>query len=105
MVTFRALCVTVESERGYNAMRKITMFYMKTCPYCKEAKRFIEEITEEAPEYKMINIEYIDETVERRLAGKYDYYFVPAFFVGEEKLHEGAATLEKVRRVFEAAAK
>ena len=57
----------------------------------------------ENPEYMSLEIEKIDEVEHPEIANKYDYYFVPAFYVGEEKLHEGAATLKKIRRVFETA--
>ena len=32
----------------------------------------------------------IDERKQRDLANQYDYYLVPTFYLGEEKLHEGA---------------
>ena len=47
----------------------------------------------------------IDETRQPDVAEKWDYYYVPTYFVGKEKLHEGAATKDKIQRVFERALK
>ncbi|MCL2498186.1 MAG: hypothetical protein FWF06_06200 [Symbiobacteriaceae bacterium] len=45
----------------------------------------------------------IDEQKEPQLADSYDYYYVPTYFVGGEKLHEGVATKEKLEAVLRAA--
>jgi len=84
-------------------MKKITMFLLESCPYCIEAQRFMNSLKAENPEYARLEIEKIDERKHPDIAEKFDYYFVPTYYVGGEKLHEGAATLEKVRGVFEAA--
>ena len=84
-------------------MKELTLFVMKGCPYCREAKRFLAELREENPDYAAIPIREIDENVERELADSYDYYYVPSFYLGREKLHEGASTKEKIRRVLETA--
>lgn len=86
-------------------MKKITMFMMAECPYCQKALKWMDELFAENPEYKSLEIEKIDEKIHPDLAEKYDYYYVPTFYVGGEKLHEGAATLEKIRSVFDAAMK
>ena len=51
----------------------------------------------------MVEIEEIDETRQRALADSYDYYYVPCFYLGREKLHEGHAEREDIRRVLDAA--
>jgi glutaredoxin len=76
---------------------------MESCPYCKEALRFMDELFAKNPEYRGLKIEKIDELIHPDIAAKYDYYYVPTYFVGDEKLHEGAASLMKVKRVFDAA--
>lgn len=81
-------------------MKKVLMFELAYCPYCREAKRFMEEILAEHPEYAAIEVEHVDEAKERARAMKYDYYYVPTYYVGEEKRHEGAATKEAVLAVF-----
>jgi len=84
-------------------MEKITMFIMKSCPYCQAALRMMDDLFAENPEYQSLEIEKIDETVHPGIANKYDYYYVPTFFIGDKKLHEGVATTKKIRRVFDAA--
>jgi len=86
-------------------MKKITMFTMKTCPHCKRALGWMEELYKENAAYKAIKVENIDENQYPDLAAKYDYYYVPTFYVGDEKKHEGAASLEIVRDVLDAAMK
>ena len=84
-------------------MKKITMFTKATCPYCKAALRMMDELFEENPEYRSLEIEKIDEAVYPKIARKYKYYYVPTYYVDGEKLHEGVATSEKIKRVFDAA--
>jgi len=86
-------------------MKKITMFILETCPYCREALRFMDELFAENPMYKAIEIEVIDEGLHADIANRYDYYYVPTYYVGDTKLHEGAANIKKIRRVFDAALK
>ncbi len=45
----------------------------------------------------------IDERKQPDVAEKYDYYYVPTFYVGEEKVHEGHAEMADVKKVFQAA--
>jgi glutaredoxin len=85
-------------------MKSILMFTMASCPYCKRAHRYMEELMKDTPKYKDIPIRIIDETLDPDTAERYDYYFVPTYYVEEEKIHEGAASMEDVRRVFEEAA-
>ena len=84
-------------------MKKIIMFILKSCPYCREALRFMEKLAAEDPRYAALDIEIIDERERPDIADAYDYYYVPTYYVGGKKLHEGAATIEAVRRVFDAA--
>jgi glutaredoxin len=86
-------------------MKKITMFVMESCPYCKQALRWMEELFAENSAYTAIEIEKIDELVHPDIADRYDYYYVPTYYVGSEKLHEGAASREIIRGVLDAAMK
>ena len=63
----------------------------------------MDELYAENDAYKALEIEKIDELVHPDIAEKYDYYYVPTYFVGDKKQHEGAASLEKIRRVFDLA--
>lgn len=80
-------------------MKPITMFMMKTCPHCQRAFKWMDEVKAEHPEYNALEITMIDEREQPELANKYDYYFVPTYFIGDEKVHEGAASKEIVEGV------
>ena len=84
-------------------MKKITMFTMKSCPYCRQALRWLDELLAENADYRVIEIEKIDELLHPDIARKYNYYYVPTFYVGDKKLHEGVASYKKIRRVLDAA--
>jgi len=84
-------------------MKKITMFTMASCPYCREALRFMDELYKSDERYRSIPLEMIDEVVHPEIANRYDYYYVPTYYVGDKKKHEGAATLKAVKRVFDEA--
>lgn len=84
-------------------MKKITMFLLESCPYCQGALRIMDILFAENPKYLSLEIEKIDESIHPDIAKKYDYYYVPTFYVDGEKLHEGAATIKKIRRIFDVA--
>ena len=84
-------------------MKKIMMFTMASCPYCRAALRYIDELSAKYPVYKALEIEMIDENVQPSIAAQYDYFYVPTFYVDGTKLHEGVATLDAVKMVFDAA--
>lgn len=82
-------------------MKELTYFKLAQCPYCRRADQWIKELIEEKPEYKSIKIRTILEDVEADLADQYDYYYVPSFYSGDKKLHEGAATKEIIKKVMD----
>lgn len=84
-------------------MKKLLYFYLKECPHCKRAEEFLEELYAEEPAYREVSIERIEESEQEELAGRYDYYYVPTFFIGDKKLHEGVPTKEAVRAALDAA--
>lgn len=84
-------------------MKKITMFVMQGCPYCKHAFELMDELKAKQPAYKDLEIDVVDENVQPELANSFDYYYVPTFYVDGDKLHEGVPTEEKVEAVFKAA--
>ena len=65
-------------------MKPVKLFYLKTCPFCKKALRYIEEAKAAHPELAPIEIEMIEESEEPAVADQYDYYYVPTFYVGGE---------------------
>jgi glutaredoxin len=84
-------------------MKEITMFMFAGCPHCKRAKEMIEELCAENSEYAAVPLTAIDEKLDPETADKYDYYYVPTFFVDGEKIHEGVPTKEKIENVFKKA--
>jgi len=67
---------------------KLTEFVLAGCPYCKMAREVLAELYDERPEFAAIEIGVIDESAQSVLADEYDYYRVPSFFNGKEKLYE-----------------
>jgi glutaredoxin len=70
-------------------MKPIKMFYQTRCPFCKRAQQYIDELKQEHPEYQSIEIEKIEENEQPEIADKYDYYYVPTFYIDGNKVHEG----------------
>ena len=63
----------------------------------------IAELINENPEFARIKINKIEERENAELANSYDYYYVPCLWIGDEKLHEGVPTKDKIRSVLSAA--
>ena len=84
-------------------MKDILMMILSDCPYCHSADRMIAQLTAENPAYESLTIKRVDEAVEVEFANSLDYYYVPTFYVGGEKLLEGVPTLEKVKAVLDRA--
>lgn len=82
---------------------KLTLFYFPECPHCRLALKLLEDLKAEDSRYAAIEIEKINERTQPELADRYDYYYVPTFFLGQEKLHEGHAEREDIVRVLERA--
>ena len=78
-------------------MKELTYFLIPACPRCKLASRYLDELVAEDPRYADVTVRRIDETRERALADAYDYWYVPCFYAGREKLHEGHAEKADVR--------
>ena len=84
-------------------MKKITMFTMEACPYCVDARRWMSEILESDAKYKDIELVIIDEVEKPELAAKFDYYYVPTYYLDGQKVHEGIASFEIVKKIFDSA--
>ena len=82
---------------------KLRLFYLPNCPHCKRAFAMMEELVAANPAYAEIEVEQINERIDRALADKYDYYLVPTFYLGEEKLFEGVPTREAIEKVYKRA--
>lgn len=84
-------------------MKSIVMFTMESCPHCKRALLWMDELKKETSKYASLDIKIIDETLHPNIAKEYDYYYVPTYFVDGVKVHEGVASKDAVRKVFETA--
>lgn len=84
-------------------MKTINMFITSWCPYCKQALSIMDKLEKENPKYEDIEVKVIDEELEPEISKQYDYYYVPTYFVGSEKIHEGVPSEEIIRKVFETA--
>ena len=69
-------------------MKKITMFYLNECPFCKKAFEFMDELKAENKDYEAVEIDMIEEEEHPEIIANYDYHAVPCFFLGDEKLFE-----------------
>ena len=80
-------------------MKKVKLFYLQHCPFCKKAFRYIEEAKARHPELADLEIELIEESEQSEVANRYDYYYVPTFYVDEQKVHEGGIFAEEVEQI------
>jgi glutaredoxin len=69
-------------------VKKILMFYLDGCPYCRDAMQAVHELREKDPAYGALEIEMVEETRRRDLSDAHDYYYVPTLYVGDEKVYE-----------------
>lgn len=63
----------------------------------------MDQLKAEKPRYAELDIKIIDEEREPETANKYDYYYVPTYFINNIKVHEGVPSKEIIRGVFEKA--
>ncbi len=84
-------------------MKDIVMYIQAGCPYCRQARLWMEELYKANPDYSLPPLTVIDEELKPDIAARADYYYVPTYFVGGVKIHEGAATKSRIERVFKAA--
>ena len=69
-------------------MKKITMFYLGGCPYCRNARKAIEELKNEHPSFANIEIDMIEESEHPEISDNYDYDHVPCLYISRDKLYE-----------------
>ena len=76
-------------------MKPVKLFYLKNCPFCRKALRYIDEAKAAHPELAAVGIELIEESEQPAVADGYDYYYVPTFLCGRR---EGARGRDLSRR-------
>ena len=84
-------------------MKEITLFYLEHCPYSLRARQYMAQLCEENPKYAQTPIKMVEEWEQRDLASQYDYFYVPCFYVGENKVAEGSIDKAGVQQVFDTA--
>lgn len=77
----------------------VRIFKLSYCGYCRRALQYVDELQKDNPEFRVLDIETIDEREQAEEARKHDYYYVPTFYIGDEKVHEGAVTREQVAEI------
>ena len=77
-------------------MKNVKLFYLRECPFCKKALRYIDELKAKYPELRGVEIELIEESDQADSANKYDYHYVPTFYIDGVKV-VGGMVMEPVR--------
>ena len=91
--------ITDKTYRNEENMKPVKLFYLRTCPFCKKALRYIEEAKAAHPELAAVEIEMIEESERPDVADAFDYYYVPTFYVDGVKVHEGGIYPEEVEKI------
>jgi glutaredoxin len=81
-------------------MKDVVMITADYCPYCRRARKYMDELFSEHPEFKSVPLSIVDEVQNREAAEKYNYHLVPSYFLNGKMHFTGAATKEDVERVF-----
>lgn len=84
-------------------MQPVKLFYLKNCPFCRKALRYIDEAKAADPALAAVTIEMIEESEQPEVADMFDYYYVPTFYVGGVKVHEGGIYPDEVLQVLQRA--
>jgi glutaredoxin len=83
-------------------MKPITLFYLRNCPFCKKAFAYIDELKKQEA-YKNIEINLIEESENPEIADRFDYYYVPTFYIDGIKVHEGGIFPAEVEEILKKA--
>lgn len=84
-------------------MKKIRMFKAQWCPHCQNAKGWLNELLAEEPKYQALEIEQIDIDTEQDKMKDVDFYYVPTFYVENDKAFEGVPSKEIIQKVLDSA--
>lgn len=82
-------------------MKRVRMFVASWCPHCTTAKNMIEELKVENPELVNLPIEIIDIDNEKDKLVGLDFYYVPTFYVDDEKSFEGVPKKDAIKEMLE----
>lgn len=75
------------------------VFFIDGCPYCRNARKALADLIAENPDYGKAEIEWVNEEMQPERTKGFDYYYVPTFFIGEQKVYEASPgdDYEKIR--------
>ena len=71
-------------------MKKLTFIYLKGCPYCKKAMKAFDALLNANDEYKKVEIDAVEEGENPDRIVSLDYYHVPTYYIGDDKLFEAS---------------
>lgn len=71
--------------------------------YCDRASEILDELFLENPEYKKLEITYLDESKDANIVKNFDYMLAPAFFIGNKIAFCGYPTKSGIRNVLKRA--
>ena len=71
-------------------MKKLTFIYLKGCPYCMKAMKAFDALLSTNEEYKKVEIDAVEESENPYRIATLDYYRVPTYYIGDEKLFEAS---------------
>jgi len=71
-------------------MKKLTFIYLKGCPYCMKAMKAFDALLSTNEEYKKVEIDEVEEGENPDRIATLDYYRVPTYYIGDEKLFEAS---------------
>lgn len=71
-------------------MKKLTFIYLKGCPYCMKAMKAFDALLGDNEEYKKVEIDAVEEGENPDRIATLDYYHVPTYYIGDEKLFEAS---------------
>ena len=60
-------------------MKPVKLFYLRSCPFCKKALRYIDEARAAHPELAAVGIELIEESEQPAVADAFDTITCPRF--------------------------
>jgi hypothetical protein len=84
-------------------MSKLTYFYLPSCPHCRLAAPVSRALAEDS-RYRMLRLS-ASTSPPKSACRKIDYWYVPCFYMGDQKIHEGHAEKSDVKAVLDRALK
>lgn len=78
-------------------MKKLQLFYATWCPHCQNTLKWLDELKGENPNYENVDLEKIQyENEPEKMEGR-DFYYVPTFYLGDDKIFEGVPSKEIIK--------